>query len=152
MSKLFEDYIGRRLCLAASSSGLSIEFQHEKRFCISEPNEEKLFSIRPDILIKRADKVVQIIDTKWKHLDPLDVSKNMGVSISDVYQMNAYGMLHECSDLTLLYPHSTSLGKSDGVQLPAKILEGNRSLAITTIDIGNSENESRQIEEILNRC
>ena len=152
MSRLFEDYIGRRLCKVASSNGLTVELQNEMRFCISELNEEKLFSVRPDILIKREGKVVQIIDTKWKHLASLIASRNMGVSVSDVYQMNAYGMLHECSDLTLLYPHSTSLGESDGVQLPAKILEGNRSLAITTIDIGNSKNESARIKEILSRC
>ena len=138
--------------MIASSSGFTVELQNEKRFCISEPNKENLFSIRPDILIKRVDRVVQIIDTKWKHLESLDVSKNMGVSVSDVYQMNAYGMLHECSNLTLLYPHSTSLGESDGVLLPAKILEGNRSLSITTIDIGSSENESAQIAEILSKC
>ena len=151
MSWLFEEYIGRKLLMEASKFGLTVELQNEKRFCLSELSGQNLFRIRPDIVIKRGEKVVQIIDTKWKHLAPKSDSPNMDVSTNDVYQMNAYGMLHECSNLTLLYPHSTSLGNFDGVQLPTLIPEVNSSLAISTIDIANAENELKQIKNLLNK-
>lgn len=68
------------------------------------------FQTKPDLLVKRGNKTVLVIDTKWKRIvaDPED--PRHGVSQSDIYQMMAYGQLYTCPSLMLLYPHSAALG------------------------------------------
>ena len=60
------------------------------------------FPLWPDIIVKRGDKTMAILDAKWKQLET-DKS-NSGVSSSDAYQMNAYASRLGCNRLALVYP------------------------------------------------
>ena len=65
--------------------------------------------MRPDILVRRGDERVMVIDTKWKRIAARIDDPKQGVSQADVYQMMAYGRLYGCAQLMLLYPHHGGL-------------------------------------------
>ncbi|WP_442892616.1 5-methylcytosine restriction system specificity protein McrC [Ensifer sp. CCNWLY38] len=66
MSTQFEVYIARMLERALSSGDLRVVSQGGRLYCLETEDRRGLFQTRPDILLKRGDTVVQVIDTKWK--------------------------------------------------------------------------------------
>jgi 5-methylcytosine-specific restriction endonuclease McrBC regulatory subunit McrC len=62
---------------------------------------KSLFLLKPDLILFSKDRKL-IIDTKYKILDPDD--ERLSVSQSDLYQMLAYSLKHNCSNIVLLYP------------------------------------------------
>ncbi len=153
MNKLFEEYVGRRIQTVAKKlhrSGkckLSVELQNQRKFCIYDKHGKGLFKTIPDIVLKSEGKVVHIIDTKWKQLAPKP--RDLDVSSSDVYQIMTYGLVHDSIQMTLLYPHSSILGKKDGIQQSGQTEEQGRNLSIRTIDLANPDREREQFEELL---
>src|SRR5690606_676687 len=67
------------------------------------------FRTRPDLIIRDADGIALIIDTKWKRMTPRIDDPKQGVSQADVYQLMAYGRLYDCPNVMLLYPHHGDL-------------------------------------------
>jgi 5-methylcytosine-specific restriction enzyme subunit McrC len=137
MNTLFEEYVGRMVARALSDTHLNVVRQGGKIYCL-EGDDEGLFQTRPDILIKNGDKVVQIIDTKWKRITRQLNDNKRGISQSDVYQMMAYGSLYDCPRLTLLYPHHTGLGEFDGIQATHQITRTERKLETVSVDISTA--------------
>ena len=87
MNELFERYVAIQLRRALAGSGLDVVAQGGLRYCLGpwRDGEECIgdsHATRPDILVRRGDKVVTVIDTKWKHL----------------------ARLYRCNRLILLYP------------------------------------------------
>ncbi len=66
-------------------------------------DEDKTFSLRPDLILKTDDKQI-IADTKYKMVydDPDDPKK--GISQSDLYQVLAYAVRYRIDEVALLYP------------------------------------------------
>ncbi len=118
MERLFEDAVAALLRRALAATDLKVVAQGGLRHCLGpwsqdEPCRGDVFQTRPDILLKRAGRIVAVIDTKWKRLsaDPLD--RKHGVSQADVYQMMAYARLYRCERLMLLYPAMPGAGSSE---------------------------------------
>lgn len=135
MNDLFEAYIAALARLALRRSDLTVVAQGGFINCLKDEKQGgELFRTKPDILIKRSDDVVMVIDTKWKMVgrDPED--KKRGVSQSDVYQMMAYARLYRCQEVMLLYPHHAGLG---GAALDAGygMMEGDERLRIASVDL-----------------
>ena len=151
MNLLFENYLSRRIKQVASKHGYKVELQNTEKFCLTDTrSKEELFKIKPDIVVKLEEKVIHVIDTKWKHLKPKSEDRQMGVSSPDIYQMMTYGQLHGSQRLTLLFPHNSNLKTSEGYQLSGDTVEG-RELSISTFDLANPNNESVRLEELLLR-
>ncbi len=142
MNELFEAYVAALLVKALRGSGLTVDAQGGRLFCLIEEGEGggKLFQTKPDLQIKRGSETVLVIDTKWKRIghDPED--RKHGVSQGDVYQMMAYGRLYECRELMLLYPHLTGLGEGPFMRGYA-VAGGEERLALVTIDLRAGEAE-----------
>lgn len=68
------------------------------------PDGRNAFPLRPDIVIRRGDAVVAVLDTKWKKLAGRPQDRESGVAPADAYQMHAYAAAYECPEVTLLYP------------------------------------------------
>lgn len=66
------------------------------------------FALRPDIVIRRGNEVVGVLDTKWKKLGG-QADKEFGVASADTYQMHAYASAYGCREVTLLYPWHSGL-------------------------------------------
>lgn len=102
MNDLFERYVAIQLRRALAGTGLEVVAQGGFRYCLGpwndgEPVIGNSHPTRPDILVKRGDEVVAVLDTKWKPLEK-------GVTHADLYQMMAYSRLYDCRRLILLYP------------------------------------------------
>ncbi|MGR8940437.1 MAG: 5-methylcytosine restriction system specificity protein McrC, partial [Gammaproteobacteria bacterium] len=67
---------------------------------------QRLFQLRPDLLIQSHKETVLVLDTKWKLLSAADAGNKYGLSQSDFYQMFAYGhnYLPGEGNMVLIYP------------------------------------------------
>lgn len=146
MNDLFEAYVAAQLRRALADTGAEVVVQGGLKYCLGDwvegvACEGSVFQTRPDILIRRKDKPVVIVDTKWKQLatDPLD--RKRGVSQADVYQMMAYARLYRSPDLTLIYPALP--GAPAGERKRFGIAGGDESLRLVVLEIAQPDAEVR---------
>jgi 5-methylcytosine-specific restriction enzyme subunit McrC len=144
MNDLFEKYIVAMMRKALAASEIDVIDQGGHRACLGAFSGKHLesgdvFRTRPDIILRRRDQTLAIIDTKWKKLseDPLD--RKHGVSQADVYQLMAYARLYPAPELMLLYPEKP--GQSCGERKPFGIAGGSERLSIATIDVSLEERD-----------
>ena len=101
MEKLFETVLRNRIRNACRKrlrdDRLSVG-KLDESVCLATSG----FQLWPDIVVKRGDETMAILDAKWKQLKTKD--SNSGVSSSDAYQMNAYASRLGCKRLALVYP------------------------------------------------
>jgi 5-methylcytosine-specific restriction enzyme subunit McrC len=104
MEKLFEGYIAKKIKDEFAPKGWTVKTQHTGKYLFEEP---RMFSLRPDIYLKKGDDVI-LMDTKWKLLTD-DRAEKYGISQADMYQMYAYHKrFKNAKGVVLLYP---SLGE-----------------------------------------
>jgi len=108
LNTLFENYVARLLPRALAVSGLRVVAQGGHRNCLFE-EEVGRFRTKPDLIIRQGERVVMVIDTKWKRMTPQIDDPKQGVSQGDVYQLMAYSQLYDCPNVMLLYPHHGEL-------------------------------------------
>lgn len=135
MDALFEEYIGRLIHRAVQGSGHQVTLQGGGLYCLEDAGRG-LFRTRPDILIRHAGQVVQVIDTKWKRIAARIDDPKQGVSQADVYQMMAYAQLYRAPRVTLLYPHHQGLAAPEGVQARFTISGHATVLETASVDVG----------------
>lgn len=77
--------------------------------------EQNWFRLKPDLLIRDADRDKLVLDTKWKLLDSVKANgkDKYGLSQGDFYQLQAYGQsyLDGRGDVVLIYPKTTSFAQ-----------------------------------------
>lgn len=66
--------------------------------------ENQWFALRPDIVLKKDDNTVIILDTKWKLLNKKKF--NYGIDEKDMYRMLAYACRYKAKYIYLLYPEN----------------------------------------------
>lgn len=67
------------------------------------------FMMMPDICLWLDDKLIAILDAKWKRLSPAQDEHKGGIAQADLYQLLAYGYAYGCNRLILIYPHHPEL-------------------------------------------
>lgn len=100
MNRLWEEYVLVKLKQAAEGSEISIYGQNSKPFWNG-------IHIRPDIVVKKEDKVKLIIDTKWKNIDQPQPSTH------DLRQMYVYNEYWNSENSLLLYPANNVQGNTN---------------------------------------
>jgi len=96
MNELFEKYVAAVL-RRQIQQGLQLKEQASSRHLVQNHNDQKLFQLRPDILILDGGSPKTLLDCKWKILDQTGNSdtsiykKKYGIQQSDLYQLYAYG-------------------------------------------------------------
>jgi 5-methylcytosine-specific restriction enzyme subunit McrC len=140
MNTLFEEYIARMLKRALSDTDLRVVSQGGRLYCLETEDRRQVFQTRPDILIKRGDVVLQVIDTKWKRIAARIDDPKRGVSQADVYQMMAYGRLYRCGRLTLMYPHHHQVGCEEGLVGGYTVTSSTDHLELFSIDVSRGDN------------
>lgn len=106
-----------------------VSYQQRRAYALQRDSDNRKFiSLRPDLIIKRDDGSIDIVDTKWKI--PQNFAKE-----SDVYQMNTYSTSIEGADrILLLYPYVNKNAIVDDYHFIDK--NGNeRQLKIRTVDL-----------------
>ncbi|MEE1275870.1 MAG: McrC family protein [Fibrobacteraceae bacterium] len=113
MEKVFEAYVAKMLRKAVIKettddywSEWNVHSQYGARYLFESPSNK--FRMRPDIVMKKNDKINIILDTKWKRLVN-DDSLNYGISQQDMYQMFAYGHKYNCPNIWLIYPQNKDM-------------------------------------------
>ncbi len=150
MNDLFEKYIGRLVLRALAGSDLRGKLQGGLRYCLTdEETGRQTFQTRPDIVIRRGDRVVHVIDTKWKRISPRLEDAKRGVSQADVYQMMAYGQIYDVARLTLLYPHHTRLPGGEGVQARNRVAAGDVWLETTSFDVADGRSPVERLRRLV---
>ncbi|WP_417473312.1 McrC family protein [Luteimonas mephitis] len=74
--------------------------------------DQNWFRLKPDLLIRNADRDSLVLDTKWKLLNGLKANgtDKYGLSQGDFYQLQAYGQsyLDGNGDVVLIYPKTAA--------------------------------------------
>jgi 5-methylcytosine-specific restriction enzyme subunit McrC len=139
MNTLFEEYVARMLKRALADTDLRVVSQGGRLYCLEANDRRQVFQTRPDILVKRGDAVLQVIDTKWKRIAARIDDPKRGVSQADVYQMMAYGRLYRCHRLTLLYPHHREAGCDEGLIGNYAVNSSSDRLDLFSVDLAHSD-------------
>ena len=95
MASLFEKYVERAL---KTHTDPAVVIQAQKRDDLDASGE---IAIKPDLVFSQNGRVVRIADTKYKNF-----TEN-GFTETDVYQMMAYLIRHDCAEGFLIYPTET---------------------------------------------
>jgi 5-methylcytosine-specific restriction enzyme subunit McrC len=148
MNTLFEEYVARMLARALADDGLRVVSQGGRLYCLETQDKRGLFQTKPDILVKRGDAVIQVIDTKWKRISAKMDDPKQGVSQADVYQMMAYGRLYECGRLTLLYPHHAALKQEAGILATNRITGSDHRLETATVDVADADGLRERLKRL----
>ncbi|WP_205630232.1 McrC family protein [Pseudoalteromonas gelatinilytica] len=154
MEALFEsyvaDYLSRRL-----ASGYSLKSQSQSKTLVTH-DDQGWFRLKPDIAFSKRDKLVCILDTKWKLLDQAkkNGSDKYGLSQSDFYQMFAYGhkYLGSKGTLVLIYPKQGDdrTGFTKVIEKPFK-LDEHLKLYVVPFDLDKSAQNRIDLEFIFNQ-
>lgn len=153
MNTLFENYVARLLPRAMVGSGLRVVAQGGHRDCLYEGDMGR-FRTKPDLIIRQGERVVMVIDTKWKRIMPQIDDPKQGVSQGDVYQLMAYSQLYNCPNVMLLYPHHGELPPDQTCTryaIGAKDAEA--VLFVATLDLtGPSRRHVLDLTRLIDQC
>lgn len=104
MEQVFEAFVAKwvkRIFAECSDNEARVSAQDRGYYLFDTPRK---FRLRPDIVSRRRDYPIIIMDTKWKRLNT-NASANYGISQADMYQMYAYSKKYHTSEIWLLYPY-----------------------------------------------
>ncbi len=151
MNTLFEEYVARMLKRALADTDLRVVSQGGRLYCLEANDRRQVFQTRPDILVKRGDVVLQVIDTKWKRIAARIDDPKRGVSQADVYQMMAYGRLYRCDRLILLYPHHRDAGCDEGLIGDYAVNSSSDRIKLFSIDLAHSDRIKARLAAVCSR-
>lgn len=148
MNKIYERFI-QKLIKRYQESVFKNEHYHigmKKSFLFSTPLNQKAFRLIPDNVIFEGvhNKIIKIIDTKWKTLD--DSRLHFGIKQADIYQMYAYAREFDCKDIVLLYPGKKLNTNQTPLYFNNTFTDREIRLFIGTIDL--SVNLPRELNKI----
>jgi len=101
MEKIFEDYVTH--CLRKHASEYRVRSQGPQRPLVSVGGE-KMFYMKPDIVLEKQNHVLCVLDAKWKVVDSTNPNEKFQIAQSDLYQLYTYGEQYSSKTLVLIYP------------------------------------------------
>ena len=69
-------------------------------------NDEDAFMMEPDISLKEDERVVFVLDAKWKEISARSGAPKHRIDQRDMYQLYAYGKRYGCRAVALVYPQT----------------------------------------------
>lgn len=109
MERVFEEFVAQGIRRHWPEGGM-VTVQESSAHLVDEHVGSPKFKLRPDILIRRADRTL-VLDTKWKQINGHSTSGSYGIDQSDLYQLYAYGKKYDATDLFLIYPANDTFQK-----------------------------------------
>ena len=101
MNIVFERFIAAELQAALAGTEYVVRPQLGGRSLLLHNGRPK-FLLRPDLGIFKGQRLVCLLDTKWKRLN--QYNHNYGINQADMYQMYAYGKEYGAPVTFLVYP------------------------------------------------
>lgn len=110
MEAVFEAFVAKHLARQLAHP-LILKAQARSHHLVRH-RDQNWFRLKPDLLVRDADRDLLVLDTKWKLLDALksNGTDKYGLSQGDFYQLQAYGQsyLDGKGDVILIYPRTDS--------------------------------------------
>ena len=103
MEAIFEEFVCESIHKHAA--GFQVCTQGPRQ-SLMQLNDMLMFNMKPDITLWRRNKLLYLLDTKWKVLDRTNTRDNFQISQSDLYQLYTYGKQYSSKTLVLIYPMS----------------------------------------------
>ncbi|MBE5919939.1 MAG: restriction endonuclease [Pseudobutyrivibrio ruminis] len=140
MEQVFEAFVAKwvkRIFAECSDNEARVSAQDRGYYLFDTPRK---FRLRPDIVSRRRDYPIIIMDTKWKRLNT-NASANYGISQADMYQMYAYSKKYHTSEIWLLYPFHEEVRGLDNISFIAERGEELKvNVHVNFIDLNNYKN------------
>ncbi|MFL9895960.1 McrC family protein [Paraburkholderia sp. RL17-381-BIF-C] len=111
MNLLFQSFIGRVLRRSLPPE-LQLREEGPRRFLTQANDGQRKFQMKPDFCILQNDRVIAIIDTKWKRISPDAQDGKWAIQQADVYQLHAYAHAYDCRKVALWFPGHAALSPS----------------------------------------
>lgn len=151
MDKLFESYVAHQI-QANLPVGYRLKTQMSANYLATQ-NERSVFQLKPDLAIYRDDKLIAILDTKWKLINQNKTYENgssdakSGISQADMYQLFAYGYKVLCGagKLLLIYPKCTTFSEP----LTKFQFSGELNLQVVPFDLEQADDNQAWLSSIL---
>lgn len=157
MNTLFEKYVATTLGRKLDKS-FQLQEQASSEFLVEQYRDndrQKMFKLKPDIIIQQGNSVVSVLDAKWKLLNSAASENKFGISQGDMYQLFAYGQkyMKGTGEMFLIYPESETFNKPLPVFSFDKNLKlwvvpfvwGNDTLSMDYVDFGSAETAKKFI-------
>ncbi|MHB8764355.1 MAG: McrC family protein [Deferrisomatales bacterium] len=110
MEAVFEAFVAHHLARQVVRP-LGLKTQARTQHLVRH-REQNWFRLKPDLLVRDAERNRLVLDTKWKLLDSRKANgtEKYGLSQSDFYQLQAYGQnyLDGEGDIVLIYPRTAT--------------------------------------------
>ena len=112
----------------------------------AEISGKRVFETKPDIsLLDGGDRVQFILDAKWKHVNMQGDNPKHGIDQRDLYQLYAYGKLHKCETVALVYPQSQDFT----TELTYRFVVGGLQLICLPFNVADPKSSVAQALEML---
>ena len=139
VNRLFECYVSKWVT-GHLDDGETAQEQGPVQYLAEMDNLPKVM-LKPDVAVLKDNRVVRLYDAKYKELrmeyandDPEQLMiSGVGVSQSDIYQMLAYGVRYQCSDVSLVYPKF--FDQQESVNYRFSIMNGDDKITVNVIQI-----------------
>jgi 5-methylcytosine-specific restriction enzyme subunit McrC len=107
-------------------------------------NQQPVFQLKPDLVIRQKSSFPLIMDTKYKRLKEGD--RKLGVSQADFYQMYAYAQRYKCSNVLLIYPQVVGMS-----ELRARFAIEGGMITAATIDLCGDLSKQEERDKLIKR-
>jgi 5-methylcytosine-specific restriction enzyme subunit McrC len=152
MNKLFEEFvicfIDRRrheiLPTELQDCELLSQSVGALRYLAKTSNQQPVFQLKPDLVVRKNKKFPLILDTKYKRLKEGD--RKLGVSQSDFYQMYAYAQRYDCPHVLLIYPQVVRMS-----ELKAEFAIAGGTITAATIDLCGDLSKQEERDKLVKR-
>lgn len=151
MGELFERYVGKLTQKAVRPLGYEALLQNSKHYLArDQQTQQRLFQMRPDIVVTFEGEPTCIVDTKWKRLQP--GQRKLGVDQADLYQMLAYSERYQCQSILLLYPWTHATGEFLGVHKRMRFEGKTTKVTVGEIALDDLRTVPSQIRRLVEDC
>ncbi len=103
MQEVFEDFVTHSF--RCYQRNYPVTPQGPRKY-LSAINGSHAFQMKPDISLRRGNRVLFILDAKWKRINGFSSNLKHGIDQADMYQLCAYGNRYRCSTVALVYPQT----------------------------------------------
>ena len=103
MEQVFQDFVTQ--CFRRFQSGYTVAAEGPQKY-LANIDDNDAFMMKPDLSLKKGDRVVFTLDAKWKEVDASSDAPKHRIDQRDMYQLYAYGKRYGCHAVALLYPRT----------------------------------------------
>lgn len=129
MNDLFERFVARTLRRELRKSACEVSIQDSRHHLVRDlKSSQRLFRLRPDIVVRKGGLSLCVVDTKWKRLSPEE--RKLGIAQGDLYQMLAYAEGYGCAVVLLIYPWDPAGGVHRSLR-KRLVFEGGKQSTVT---------------------